>query len=75
MPRTKDQFQEIKENRRTEILKASLPLFSLQGYDAVKIDDITKSCGCSHGLFYHYFTSKEDLFQTMRKTVSICIYI
>lgn len=65
MPRTKDQFQEIKENRRSEILKAALPLFSLQGYDAVKIDDITKACGCSHGLFYHYFVSKEDLFQTM----------
>lgn len=65
MPRTKDQFQEIKDNRRAEILKASLPLFALQGYDAVKIDDITNACGCSHGLFYHYFSSKEDLFKTM----------
>lgn len=65
MPRTKDQFKEIKENRRAEILKAALPLFSLQGYDAVKVDDITKACGCSHGLFYHYFSSKEDLFHTM----------
>ena len=65
MPRSKEQFDEMKSSRRNEILKSALPLFSLRGYDAVKVDDITKECGCSHGLFYHYFSSKEDLFRAM----------
>lgn len=54
-----------KDNRRLDILRAALPLFTIQGYDTVKIDDITKACGCSHGLFYHYFPSKLCCFNTM----------
>lgn len=55
----------VKDTRRNNILLAALPLFTIQGYDAVKIDDITKACGCSHGLFYHYFPSKLECFNTM----------
>ena len=54
-----------KDTRKNDILLAALPLFTIQGYDAVKIDDITKACGCSHGLFYHYFPSKLECFNTM----------
>lgn len=35
----------VKDTRRNNILLAALPLFTIQGYDAVKIDDITKACG------------------------------
>ena len=56
-----------KDARKNDILLAALPLFTIQGYDAVTIDDITKACGCSHGLFYHYFPSKLECFNTMIK--------
>lgn len=65
MPRSNEQFQEIKDSRKQDIFNAALPLFAIQGYDAVSIDNIVKACGCSHGLFYHYFKSKNDLFQAM----------
>lgn len=65
MPRRKEDFAKQSEERIQTIYKAALPLFSLKGYDSVSIDDITKSAKCSHGLFYHYFSSKQDLFEHM----------
>jgi AcrR family transcriptional regulator len=32
---------------------------------AAKISDIAKEAGLSHGLMYHYFKSKEDVFTTL----------
>lgn len=65
MPRRKEDFAKQSEERIQTIYKAALPLFSLKGYDSVSIDDIAKSAKCSHGLFYHYFSSKQDLFEKM----------
>lgn len=65
MPRNKKDFKEIQEQRKNTILNSALHLFAIRGYDSVSIDDITKSAKCSHGLFYHYFSSKENLFHEM----------
>lgn len=65
MPRTPEQNQKIKDKRRDKILAVALRLFATQGYDAVTVDDITAACKCSHGLFYHYFDSKDDIFETV----------
>ena len=69
MPRRKEDFAKQCEERVQAIYKAALPLFSLKGYDSVSIDDITKSAKCSHGLFYHYFNSKQDLFYHMMEGI------
>lgn len=65
MPKTKEQNQLIKQKRIEEIIKVSLYSFAIQGYAAVKIDTITKQAKCSHGLFYHYFKTKEDVFHAV----------
>lgn len=65
MPRSKEDFQEVQEKRVTDILNSAIHLFALNGYDSVSIDNITEDAKCSHGLFYHYFNSKEDLFHSM----------
>lgn len=65
MPKSPEQNQEIKDERREAILKSSLRLFAVRGYDATSINDITSASSCSHGLFYHYFVSKEEVFQTL----------
>jgi AcrR family transcriptional regulator len=65
MPRTNEDNQAIKDERKSKIMKASLRLFSTVGYDTVTINDITKTAHCSHGLFYHYFASKEELFHAI----------
>ncbi|MCR4911575.1 MAG: TetR/AcrR family transcriptional regulator [Bacilli bacterium] len=73
MPKTKEQFEQIKKERMDAILNASLFLFATKGYNAVTTDEITNYVGCSHGLLYHYFGSKEDLFSTLmdKKVITI----
>lgn len=65
MPRSKEDFQQINDQRRQSIMEAGLRLFSVYGYDSISIDNITKECKCSHGLFYHYFDSKSNLFESL----------
>lgn len=69
MPRSKEQFQKIKDARENQILESALYFFALRGYDGVSGDDITKNVGCSHGLLYHYFKSKEELFDCLLQRV------
>ena len=61
MPRTSEANALIKEERRQEILLAALKLFSVNGFEATKIGDVAAEAGVSHGLIYHYFTSKEEI--------------
>jgi AcrR family transcriptional regulator len=63
MPKTKEQCEKIKQERMEQIYKEALRLFAIKGYEAVTADEIATAVGCSHGLLFHYFTSKEDLFQ------------
>ena len=63
MPKTKEQCERIKQERMEQIYKEALRLFAIKGYEAVTADEITTAVGCSHGLLFHYFTNKEDLFQ------------
>lgn len=62
MPRSPEQNQAVKDKRRGKLLDTSLKVFAIKGFGAVAIDDITNASRCSHGLFYHYFESKEDVF-------------
>ena len=39
--------------------------FDDHGFQAVKVDDIVRRAQISHGTFYLYFASKEDLFKTL----------
>lgn len=56
---------EQKEKRRQEILEAGLDLFIRKGYAATKIADIAGQVGMSTGLLFHYFDSKEKLYETL----------
>jgi AcrR family transcriptional regulator len=60
-PKTKDQFEQIREESREKILNAALKLFGTKGYDHSTIADVMKLAGVSKGLLYHYFANKEDL--------------
>lgn len=57
--------EEQKEKRRNEILMAGLELFIRKGYAATKISDIAKKVGMSVGLMFHYFESKEKLYEEL----------
>ena len=61
MPRTKEQNRKILDQRRKDIIKCAINVFSVKDYKSATIDDITSSLKISHGLFYHYFKNKADL--------------
>ena len=49
------------QERKTELLDAAEELFIQTGYEQTAIRDIISKVGVAHGLFYYYFSSKEDI--------------
>ena len=48
---------------RVRLLEAAKRVFEENGFLATRISDISKRAGLSHGSFYHYFESKEQIFR------------
>ena len=48
---------------KEHILKTSLILFLQKSYRDVTMNEIVEKTGLSKGAFYHYFSSKEELFK------------
>ncbi len=63
MPRTKEQFEKIREETRAKILNTALELFAKKGYSNTSISEIAKSAKISKGLAYNYFESKQKLME------------
>jgi AcrR family transcriptional regulator len=66
-PKSQDQFRQMKDEMREKIYSGALRVFSHRGYAATRISDIAKACGISHGLLYHYFSSKDEIFADLVK--------
>lgn len=56
-----------KEERKKELTISALKVFCQKGYDNTTVDDIVKKAKCSHGLFYHYFKSKKEIFDEVMR--------
>ncbi len=56
---------EQKEQRRRFIISKALELFARKGYSDTKIGDIAKAADMSVGLMFHYFESKEQLYEEL----------
>jgi AcrR family transcriptional regulator len=65
MPRSKEQFQEMREKTRENILSAALRLFAENGYNGTSINDIAKAANISKGLAYNYFESKQKIMEAI----------
>jgi len=52
--------EQVAENRRA-IVEAAGRLFRQRGFDAVTVAEVMKAAGLTHGAFYGYFASKDDL--------------
>lgn len=61
MPRTEEQFKELREQKRIRIMGAALDLFAEKGFASTSINMIAKHAHISKGLMYNYFESKEEL--------------
>ena len=53
------------EERRRQILDAAVRVFARTGYHRSRVGDIAEEAGVAHGLLYHYFSSKEEVLQTV----------
>lgn len=63
--KNKEEAQHLKDQRYEQISKAAMELFGQKGFAAAKISDIMALAGLSHGLFYHYFHSKEEVYSSI----------
>ena len=55
-------FFDVKKDKQDSIINAALKIFSLKGYKDASTDVIVKEAGISKGLLFHYFTSKQGLY-------------
>ncbi len=56
----------MKENKTKEVLLiTATQLFSENGYEATGVRDILQTSGVSTGSFYHFFSSKESIFEAV----------
>jgi AcrR family transcriptional regulator len=53
------------QRTRQRLLDAAADVFDRIGYQAARVDDVVEAADSSHGTFYLYFTSKEDLFDQL----------
>jgi TetR/AcrR family transcriptional regulator, transcriptional repressor for nem operon len=58
------------EERREDLLAAARKLFVTQGISGTTLGEVTAAAGVSKGLFYLYFSSKEDLVLAMKEQFS-----
>lgn len=65
MPRSPSTNRDIRDTRRADIVRAATKLFARRGFSDTKIGDIAKEAKLSHGLVYHYFPSKDAIFEAI----------
>ncbi len=53
------------EEKRRLILDAAVRVFARTGYHGSRVGDIAEEAGVAHGLLYHYFSSKEEVLETI----------
>ncbi len=52
-------------DKRRAILDAAVRVFARQGFHTCRVSDIADEAGVAYGLVYHYFTSKEQILDTL----------
>nr|BBH94717.1 TetR family transcriptional regulator [Thermogemmatispora argillosa] len=68
MPRSEHVNQQIRDERRRQILHVAAEIFARKGLGETRISDIAEASGISQGLIYRYFPSKEELFKALIET-------
>lgn len=63
MPRTKEQNERRRSDRRHAILQVAITLFAEQGFLQTTTSQVAECAGVSHGTIFHYFPTKEALFR------------
>lgn len=51
----------VSDERRTQIIESAINVFSRQGFNNTRMDDVAAESGLSKGLLYWYFKSKDEI--------------
>ena len=54
-----------KKSAKNKIVSAAWQLFYEKGYNKTTVDDIIELSGTSKGSFYYYFSTKDELLNTL----------
>lgn len=65
MPRSKEQFEEMRNATREKIHSAAMQLFVHQGFGSTNVQDIADTAGISIGLLYRHYKTKDQLFHEL----------
>lgn len=65
MPRTPEQFEQIRTESREKILTSALELFAERGFSTTSVRSLAERAGVSLGLLYNYFDGKLDLLRAI----------
>jgi TetR/AcrR family fatty acid metabolism transcriptional regulator len=52
-------------DKRRQILDAAVGVFARQGFNACRVSDSADHAGVAYGLVYHYFSSKDEVLDTL----------
>ncbi|HEV2439629.1 MAG TPA: TetR/AcrR family transcriptional regulator [bacterium] len=55
---------------RDRLLQAAMEVFAERGYHGTTVDDVVAASVTSKGAFYHYFSSKRNVFLTLMDTLA-----
>jgi AcrR family transcriptional regulator len=61
----KRRLTDAQREKRRAILRAAILVFAEKGYHACRVQDVAREAGVAYGLVYHYFSSKEELLETI----------
>jgi AcrR family transcriptional regulator len=64
-PRTSEQFERIREDRKQKLIDAAFHVFAEETYHSASVSKIAREAGVSKGLLYNYFDTKEDLLRAI----------
>ncbi|WP_194165547.1 TetR/AcrR family transcriptional regulator [Oceanobacillus sp. CFH 90083] len=70
-PLNENQLEQIRQERKEQIMSAALQVFADNGIKLTKISMIAKAAKVSHGLIYHYFSSKEEVLYESLKWATV----
>ena len=65
MSRTLAERAAVAEEKRRIILDAAVRVFARKGFHNSRVGDIAEAAGVAHGLLYHYFSSKDEVLETI----------
>jgi TetR/AcrR family fatty acid metabolism transcriptional regulator len=62
---TDGSIAQAQEGKRKQLLDAAVRVFARSGYHGSRVGDIAAEAGVAHGLLYHYFSSKDEVLETV----------